>query len=127
MSVISLKGKKDVLGNTSELLYEKGIIYVGRHCFQGGWKLQSSSFHNPYSVKKYDIHTSLRMYTEHLYSAGLINNVPNLQGFTLACWCDSRKCHAVILDGIRSYYNYYRSLPTLEQSKSWVESQVINS
>lgn len=94
-----------------EMTLEKWVkdpnnVYVGRHIriFIGSgsnkriFHLKGSKFGNPYTLKDYTLEESLRLYDEYLHSSGLINEIKELQGKNLGCFCDQRgDCHAKIL------------------------------
>ncbi|MEX0598146.1 MAG: DUF4326 domain-containing protein, partial [Candidatus Paceibacterota bacterium] len=53
---------------------------------------------NTYSVKKYRRDECLRLYKEYIKTRpDLINNISELRGKILGCWCHPDKCHGDIL------------------------------
>ncbi len=86
----------------------KDHIYIGRDMnfyVEGAIK---SKWHNPYPVKKdkkyktstkrYTLDESLRLYREHIETnPELINDLHDLVGKTLGCWCKPNRCHGDIL------------------------------
>jgi hypothetical protein len=70
-------------------------LYVGRAC--GGHKT-GSKWGNPFKLTKYTREVSLEMFEQYLLNnATLINNISELNGMVLGCWCKPLPCHADIL------------------------------
>ncbi|MGD9560880.1 MAG: DUF4326 domain-containing protein [Pyrinomonadaceae bacterium] len=40
---------------------------------------------------------AIRRFEEYLYSSGLINDIEELRGKILACWCKPQSCHGDVL------------------------------
>jgi hypothetical protein len=65
--------------------------------------LKASKWENPFSLKHYSLKTSLILYVLNLFKTGLINDIHELNGKTLGCWCDFQEvngvphCHAQVL------------------------------
>lgn len=104
--VISLKGMKKKYGESLELPAAKNIIYVGRNCYMGGWKLKGSPFANPFKIGKKTTEYPEGMTREdviHEYKnyilskPDLVDLLSTLKGKTLACWCKPNFCHADVL------------------------------
>lgn len=74
-------------------------LYIGRNMsFYPALKnVKKSKWHNPYSVKKYGLEECLEKYREHVVSSGLINDIEELRGKELGCWCKPNKCHGDVL------------------------------
>ena len=72
-------------------------VYIGRAWSMGGWNLAKSKYHNPYSSNKYGLFECVILYIDHLYDSGLINDVEELRGKVLGCWCKPARCHGDIL------------------------------
>lgn len=114
-------------------------VYVGRRQHQGGWNLEDSIYHNPYAVKKYGLEESLRLYTLHLNTLirkdpnVWIQNLLNLHGKVLGCWCKPSKCHGDILkqyaDNLKTLYDQDLQEPvrphTFPRVNAFVNSLVI--
>lgn len=68
-------------------------VYIGRACYRGGWELPQSKWHNPYTVNKYG-DKAITLYEEYIRNSPLINNIEELRGKVLGCWCigKQRKC-----------------------------------
>lgn len=70
-------------------------VYIGR----------PSKWGNPYSHKegtlaKYKVSTreeAVEKFREYLYESGLINDIHELKGKVLGCWCKPLSCHGDIL------------------------------
>lgn len=80
-------------------------LYVGRN---GRIFIDEEVFHypaskwgNPFKVTgkdSYSLEESLRLYREHVLGSELVNDLEELKGKTLGCWCDqSGDCHAKVL------------------------------
>tara|TARA_B110000503_G_scaffold131048_1_gene205116 strand:+ start:90 stop:458 length:369 start_codon:yes stop_codon:yes gene_type:complete len=70
---------------------EAGLkVYCGRANFHTGHK--KSKWFNPYSEKKYGLDEALRLHRETL-SGELKDQVGELKGKALSCWCSPGKCH----------------------------------
>lgn len=74
-------------------------IYIGRTCNMGGWKLHESKWHNPYSVKQHGRDGALDLYKKYIESNqnNLLNDLHELAGKRLGCWCKPNRCHGDIL------------------------------
>ena len=95
--IISLKGKKDILGCSLEKA-SSNYIYIGRNINMGGWKLPKSKWANPYSVNQYGRDRALKLYNYYIVSTPfLYDSISELNGKILACWCFPEPCHGDIL------------------------------
>jgi hypothetical protein len=70
-------------------------IYIGRNMnfyvpgtFQSKW-------HNPYKSTKHD--NCIELYEKYIFDSGLINDIEELDGKVLGCWCKPDNCHGDIL------------------------------
>ena len=83
-------------------LSENDNLYIGRynHYVSGAIK---SKWSNPYSVKKYGISRCLELYEEHIVNT-LWNDIEELEGMTLGCWCKPNLCHGDILIKLYKLY-----------------------
>ncbi|UJR07895.1 hypothetical protein I4U23_012177 [Adineta vaga] len=74
-------------------------IYIGRACNMGGWKLLQSKWHNPYSVKQHGRDEVLNRYRKYIESNenNLLDDLHELAGKQLGCWCKPAPCHGDIL------------------------------
>lgn len=72
-------------------------VYIGRACNRGGWDLPQSKWHNPFKFTTHGEHT-LALYEQHIRTSGLINDIEELRGKRLGCWCvPDKPCHGQIL------------------------------
>ncbi len=72
-------------------------IYIGRcmnHYVKGTY---ASKWANPFSVKKYGRDGCLKMYEEYIKKSNLYNQLNELKGKTLGCWCKPFECHGDVL------------------------------
>ena len=72
-------------------------VYIGRRMTMGGWNLPESKWSNPYTVKKYGREEALKKYEKYVYESGLIDDIEELRGKVLGCWCYPEPCHGDIL------------------------------
>ena len=74
-------------------------VYVGRRNHYVG--VSGSKWANPFPVgEDYTYEESLKLYRQHVMESGLVNDLNELRGKTLGCWCVTdtcAKCHAVVL------------------------------
>jgi hypothetical protein len=71
-------------------------VYIGRVCNMGGWKLSQSKWYNPYSVKQYG-DQAIILYEQYIRGSPLLNDIEELRGKRLGCWCKPNPCHGDIL------------------------------
>ena len=71
-------------------------VYIGRACNMGGWKLPQSKWHNPYSVKIYG-ENAIPLYENYIRQSPLMNEIEELCGKRLGCWCKPNPCHGDVL------------------------------
>ena len=81
---------------------DENNLYVGRHgrIFINGeiYPYQASKWANPFKLTNYSLEESLKLYREHVIKSDLANQLDELRGKTLGCWCDqSGGCHAKVL------------------------------
>lgn len=64
-------------------------VYIGRACNQGGWNLPLSKWYNPFTIKACgNAQEACRRYDIYLRnSPHLIQDLPELKGKVLGCWC----------------------------------------
>jgi hypothetical protein len=74
-------------------------VYIGRACNMGGWRLSQSKWYNPYSIKQYGRDGCLDRYKTYIESNenNLLNDLHELAGKRLGCWCKPARCHGDIL------------------------------
>lgn len=76
-------------------------LYIGRAQNQGGWNLKASKWQNPFPLKSYSLEESLELYENHVRE-NLYDDLHELEGLTLGCWCDQgerdkESCHGHVL------------------------------
>ena len=73
-------------------------IYIGRNMNFYIKGAHQSKWANPFSVKKYGREKCLELYQEYIINTPeLYNNLHELQGKELGCWCHPEPCHGDIL------------------------------
>ena len=74
-------------------------VYVGRACYQGGWKLPKSKWANPFKVSECgSAEEACRKYRSYLLNdPALVVSLSELCGKTLGCWCAPGSCHGDVL------------------------------
>ncbi len=73
-------------------------VYIGRNMSLYIPGAIGSKWSNPFSVKKYGRDDCLVMYKEYiLKNTELLNQLGELEGKELGCWCYPAKCHGDIL------------------------------
>jgi hypothetical protein len=99
-TVISLKGKLHEYG--PELERAPRVVYIGRACYQGSWRLARSDWGNPFTVQQMGgVEKAVEAYRRWLLAPGQAELrariVPELRGRTLGCWCKPGLCHGHVL------------------------------
>jgi len=100
MEVINIKKQhliKKGYSSLEEWLQDPNHIYIGRNmvCYVKG--AVASKWKNPYTVKKYGIDQCLQLYEQHIVNSDLYNQLEELDGKVLGCWCKDDPCHGDIL------------------------------
>lgn len=73
-------------------------IYIGRNMSFYVPGTTKSKWSNPYSVKKYGRELSIEMYKQYITdSKERTDQLDELEGKTLGCWCKPESCHGDIL------------------------------
>lgn len=98
---------RPIYQNLTEWLKYESHVYIGRDMsfyVDGAYK---SKWHNPYKVAKprkiykkgayHSLEDSLDLYEKYIRSSKLIDEIDELRGKTLGCWCKPNKCHGDIL------------------------------
>jgi len=83
--------------NLEEWLQNPNHIYIGRNMnlyFKGAIK---SKWYNPFSIREHGREKCLELYREYILNSQLINDIDELNGKILGCWCKPDKCHGDIL------------------------------
>lgn len=74
-------------------------VYIGRHMFQGGWRLRASAWCNPFRIGKdgtrADVLDKYEAYVRR--NERLMDNLSSLAGMKLGCWCKPEPCHGDVL------------------------------
>ena len=99
MSIINVKKvnlKKKGYRDLEHWLEKTNHIYVGRtnRYVKGA---VGSKWGNPFSVKKFGREGCIAEFKKHLYNSDLINDIEELRGKTLGCWCKPASCHGDVL------------------------------
>lgn len=99
MEVVNIKkpflqknGYKDLI----EWKSKPNHIYIGRNVvYVDG--ASASKWKNEFSAKVYGLDRCLELYEEHIRNSHLYNELEELKGKVLGCWCKPAKCHGDIL------------------------------
>ena len=95
-SVINIKGQKNNFGVSLE--NNSQLLYCGRQCNMGGWKLPMSKWHNPFKVTNLGIEKCLLLYEEYVRAdQELMGSLDELTDKILACFCSPSPCHCDVL------------------------------
>jgi hypothetical protein len=76
---------------------KKNHLYIGRNMSFYVKGTTQSKWCNPYSSKKYGLDECLILYEEYIKNSSLYDELYELDGKTLGCWCKPNKCHGDIL------------------------------
>jgi hypothetical protein len=92
--VLNLRGRKGVM--------PEGAVYIGRRQRYEPWRhLPHSKWHNPFKLRRNASQEEraevLARYERHLHDSGLVNDLHELRGRDLACWCKPAPCHGDVL------------------------------
>jgi hypothetical protein len=71
-------------------------LYIGRACNMGGWRLPQSKWFNPFTVAKHGA-DAIPLYEQYIRSSPLMNDLEELRGKRLGCWCTPNPCHGDVL------------------------------
>jgi hypothetical protein len=107
VKVANLRKRNPKCDNLLDWLDNDACLYIGRdmsYYVDGAYK---SKWHNPYKVAKpgkiyktgtyYSLDESLILYEEHVKNSSLVNDLEELRGKELGCWCKPNRCHGDIL------------------------------
>ena len=97
--------------NLREWMEDENNLYVGRH---GRIFIEGKIFHytgskwgNPFKSKDFEsIDECLMKYEDHVYESGLIDDIYELEGKKLGCFCETESCHASVLCRILEEMNF---------------------
>jgi len=109
MSTICIKVKnlrEHGYSDLREWMDDEDNVYVGRRgrifIHTNGKKeifhYKGSKWQNPFKLKDYSLEESLEKFEEYIRNSDIIDDISELEGKTLGCFCDQSKgCHAKIL------------------------------
>jgi hypothetical protein len=99
------KTKKQSMSSVVRIRRKGGIItqgcdvYIGRRMTMGGWDLPQSKWANPFKIgKDGDKEEVLEKYKAYILGSPLKNELEELRGKTLGCWC-----HPFLVMGMFSF------------------------
>lgn len=88
--------KKQGYNDLNDWLNDSNHVYIGRsNRFVDG--TFTSKWHNPYSANKYGRDGCIKLFKKYLLDSHLIDDIHELKGKDLGCWCYPMKCHGDIL------------------------------
>ena len=99
MQVINISKKQLNKNNYNNLLHwleDPNHIYIGRNMNFYVEGANASKWQNPFTVKKYGLDDCLKLYEEYVRT-NLYNDLDELKGKIMGCWCIPNKCHGDIL------------------------------
>jgi hypothetical protein len=70
-------------------------LYIGRENIT--YNLEESKWANPYSLEFYSREEALSLYETYVRQSELYNQLDELEGKILGCWCAPKSCHGDIL------------------------------
>ena len=108
MKVVNIKKKflvKQGYKDFKDWNKKEDHVYIGRNMNFYVPGTIKSKWHNPYSAKKFGLDKCLELYENYLRQSDLMNDLHELKGKTLGCWCKPEKCHGDIL--IKLYNEKY--------------------
>lgn len=113
---VSILRKQSKTMNLEKWMKNPDNLYVGRNgrIFikqkDGTNKIfhyKGSKWGNPYKIGEYTLDKSLKLYKKHILESGLVDDLYELEGKVLGCFCDQKgPCHAKVLVEL---YNLYTS------------------
>ena len=91
-----LRGRKGVV--------PEGAVYIGDRARYPPWQhLRRSKWYNPYKIGRDGTREEVIIkYKRRLYDSGLINDIYELRGRDLGCWCAPEPCQATCCCGWRT-------------------------
>ena len=100
MEIINIKKQKLKLIGYTDLenwVIKPEHIYIGRDMTMYVKGAIGSKWANPFPVKKYGLEKCLELYENHIRTTNLFNQLEELEGKILGCWCHPNKCNGDIL------------------------------
>lgn len=84
--------------NFQDWINKPNNVYIGRNMsFYVPFAVESK-WKNPFSAKKYGLDKCIEMYKNYLMSnKKLLDDLDELDGKVLGCWCKPNKCHGDVL------------------------------
>jgi hypothetical protein len=74
----------------------EGAVYIGRSNWYHG--LPRSKWENPFKIGRDGTREEvIAKFERHLHESSLINDIHELQGKKLVCWCAPKRCHGDVL------------------------------
>lgn len=70
-------------------------LYIGRENIT--YNLEESKWKNPFSLEFYNREEAVSLYETYVRQSELYNQLDELEGKTLGCWCAPKLCHGDIL------------------------------
>lgn len=100
MSLVNVKKQflnKYGYKNFSEWIADDNHVYIGRNMSFYVPGAVASKWANPFTVKKYGRDECLEKYREHIMNSPLLDEISELKGKVLGCWCHPERCHGDVL------------------------------
>jgi hypothetical protein len=100
MQVINVKKAeliKSGINSFEEWSKDQNNIYIGRNMDFYVKGTNKSKWANPYTLKKYKLEECLSLYEDYIRNSNLYNELEELAGKILGCWCKPEPCHGDIL------------------------------
>jgi len=89
---------KNGYNDFNEWSIHKNHVYIGRNMSFYVPGANASKWANPFAVKKYGRDNCLSLYKDYiLKNTELLNQIHELEGKELGCWCHPDRCHGDIL------------------------------
>jgi len=82
--------------NLEHWLEDPNHVYIGRNMTFYVPGSVASKWKNPYKASLGQ-DECLRLYREHILTSGLINDIEELRGKQMGCWCKPESCHGDVL------------------------------
>ena len=100
MSVVNVKKtelKKNGYKDFQDWNKKSNHLYIGRNMNAYVPGTYGSIWKNPFLLKKFTLEDSLKKYEEHVRSTTLYDQLDELDGKVLGCWCKPLACHGDVL------------------------------